>query len=83
MIFELRAGAPWLAEVQASLSSGSRPVRLATRARVGNVLDVVLWLVEGGCDILFCYHHPQQPVQLDPERYEILTLVARRSALSN
>ncbi|MFY8122301.1 MAG: LysR family transcriptional regulator [Burkholderiaceae bacterium] len=70
----------WLAEVQASLSSGSRPVRLATRARVGNVLDVVLWLVEGGCDLLICYHHPQQPVQLDPERYDMLTLDVERLA---
>lgn len=47
---------------------------IESRLRVGNVLDVVLWLVEGGSDILFSYHHPKQPVQLDPERYEILSL---------
>ncbi len=47
---------------------------IESRLRVGNVLDAVLWLVEGGCDILFCYHHPQQPIQLDPERYEVLSL---------
>lgn len=47
---------------------------MESRMRVGNVLDSVLWFVEGGCDVLFCYHHPQQPIQLDPERYEVLTL---------
>lgn len=47
---------------------------LPTKLRVGNVLDVVLWLVEGGCDLLICYHHPQQPIQLDLERYDMLTL---------
>lgn len=44
------------------------------RMRVGNVLDVVLWLVEGACDVLICFHHPQQPVQLDPERFDVLRL---------
>lgn len=58
----------WLGRAQAAVGG------IESRLRAGNVLDVVLWLVEGGCDILFCYHHPQQPVQLDPERYEILTL---------
>lgn len=47
---------------------------LPTKLRVGNVLDVVLWLVEGGGDLLICYHHPQQPIQLDVERYDMLTL---------
>lgn len=44
------------------------------RLKVGNTLDAVLWLVEGTCDILFSYHHPQQPLQLDEERYETLTI---------
>lgn len=58
----------WLGRAQAAVGG------IESRLRAGNVLDVVLWLVEGGCDILFCYHHPQQPVLLDPERYEVLTL---------
>ena len=33
-----------------------------------------LQLVEGGCDLLLCYHHPRQPVQLDPGRYDMLVL---------
>ena len=48
-----------------------------TQLRVGNVLDVVLWLVESGCDMMICYHHPQQPIQLDIERYDMLTLGSR------
>jgi DNA-binding transcriptional LysR family regulator len=31
-------------------------------------------MVEGGCDLLLCYHHPRQPVQLDASRYDMLTL---------
>jgi DNA-binding transcriptional LysR family regulator len=58
----------WLTTLTESLGP------LPTNLRVGNVLDVVLWLVEGGCDLLICYHHPQQPIQLDVERYDMLTL---------
>lgn len=47
---------------------------VVTQLKVGNVLDVVLWLVESGCDMMICYHHPQQPIQLDAERYDMLTL---------
>ena len=39
-----------------------------------NVHDAVLRLVEGSCDLLLAYHHPSQPIQLDPERYEMLAL---------
>ena len=39
-----------------------------------NVHDAVMTMVEGGCDLLLCYHHPRQPVQLDASRYDMLTL---------
>ncbi len=39
-----------------------------------NVHDAVLHLVEGSCDLLLAYHHPSQPLQLNPERYEMLSL---------
>jgi LysR family transcriptional regulator, hypochlorite-specific transcription factor HypT len=39
-----------------------------------NVHDAVMRLVEGGCDVLIAYHHPSQPLQLDAERYELVTL---------
>jgi DNA-binding transcriptional LysR family regulator len=39
-----------------------------------NVHDAVLRLTEANCDLLIAYHHPSQPLQLDPERYEMLTL---------
>jgi DNA-binding transcriptional LysR family regulator len=58
----------WLTSLVAEIGSFS------TQLRVGNVLDVVLWLVEGGCDLLVCYHHAQQPIQLDTERYDVLSL---------
>ena len=39
-----------------------------------NVHDAVLRLVEGSCDLLISYHHDSQPFQLDPGRYEMVTL---------
>ncbi len=39
-----------------------------------NVHDAALRLVEGGCDVLITYHHPSQPLQLDPHRFEMVSL---------
>jgi LysR family transcriptional regulator, hypochlorite-specific transcription factor HypT len=39
-----------------------------------NVHDAMLRLTEGGCDLLIAYHHPSQPLQLPPERYDMLSL---------
>ena len=39
-----------------------------------NVHDAVLQLVEGSCDLLIAYHHSSQPFQLDPARYEMVSL---------
>jgi DNA-binding transcriptional LysR family regulator len=45
-----------------------------TRLLALNVHDAVMTIVEGGCDLLLCYHHPRQPVQLDASRYDMLVL---------
>jgi LysR family transcriptional regulator, hypochlorite-specific transcription factor HypT len=39
-----------------------------------NVHDAVLRLTEGYCDLLIAYHHPSQPLQLNPDRYEMLSV---------
>jgi DNA-binding transcriptional LysR family regulator len=39
-----------------------------------NVHDAAMRLVEGGCDLLISYHHESQPLQLDPGRYQMVTL---------
>ena len=39
-----------------------------------NVHDAVLHFTEGSCDLLMAYHHPSQPLQLNPDRYEMLSL---------
>jgi LysR family transcriptional regulator, hypochlorite-specific transcription factor HypT len=39
-----------------------------------NVHDAVLRLVEASCDLLIAYYHPSQPLQLDAERYEFVSL---------
>lgn len=51
-----------------------------TRLITLNVHDAVLRLTEGGCDLLIAYHHASQPLQLGPERYELLSLGHERLA---
>ncbi|HEY1608061.1 MAG TPA: LysR family transcriptional regulator [Paraburkholderia sp.] len=58
----------WLQRIEAKLG------RVPARLRALNVHDAVLSLVEGGCDLVMGYHHPAQPVTLDPARYDTLTL---------
>ena len=55
-----------------SLSDKFGPLK--SRLIALNVHDAVMRLVEGSCDLLIAYHHDSQPFQLDPGRYEILTL---------
>ena len=47
---------------------------LKSRLIALNVHDAVMQLTEGGCDLLIAYHHASQPLQLNPERYEMLSL---------
>lgn len=58
----------WLMELRRRFGS------VKTRLIALNVHDAVLRLTEGGCDLLIAYHHPSQPLQLDPDRHEMLTL---------
>ncbi|HEY8608705.1 MAG TPA: LysR family transcriptional regulator [Noviherbaspirillum sp.] len=58
----------WMTELESGFGSFN------TRLMALNVHDAVMTLVEGGCDLLLCYHHPRQPVQLDSSRYDMLTL---------
>lgn len=39
-----------------------------------NVHDAMMRLVEGSCDLLIAYHHASQPLQLDTDRYDMVTL---------
>jgi DNA-binding transcriptional LysR family regulator len=55
-----------------ALEAGFGPI--VARLMALNVHDAVMTLVEGGCDLLLCYHHPRQPVQLDASRYDMLVL---------
>jgi DNA-binding transcriptional LysR family regulator len=55
-----------------ALESGFGPI--VARLMALNVHDAVMTIVEGGCDLLLCYHHPRQPVQLDAGRYDMLVL---------
>jgi DNA-binding transcriptional LysR family regulator len=47
---------------------------LKSRLIALNVHDAVMQLTEGGCDLLIAYHHASQPLQLNPDRYEMLSL---------
>ncbi len=48
--------------------------RVKAKLLAANVHDAVMSLVEGNCDLLLCYHHPNQPVQLDESRFEMMVL---------
>lgn len=61
----------WLAALQSRLGPQG-PLR--ARILPANVHDSVLSLVEGNCDLLLCYHHPDLPVELDATRFECLHL---------
>ena len=58
----------WLTSLEQSF--GEIPTRLLAL----NVHDAVMTLVEGGCDLLLCYHHPHQPLLLDPAQYDMITM---------
>lgn len=58
----------WLTEVE------RRAGKIPIKVEAGNTHDVVMQLVEGNCDILMCYHHPYQSIELDNERYEMLVI---------
>lgn len=62
----------WLARLKTEFGE------LPTRLMAGNVHHVVVSLIEGGCDLLLCYHHPSHPVWLDPARFECLSLGSER-----
>ncbi len=47
---------------------------IKSRLMALNVHDAVMRMVEGSCDLLIAYHHAAQPIQLDPDRYEMLHL---------
>jgi DNA-binding transcriptional LysR family regulator len=59
---------PWLNELRPRLP------QLRTRLVALNVHDAAMRLTEGGCDLMIAYHHPSQPLQLSPERYDMLPL---------
>jgi len=58
----------WLMDLRKRLPT------LKSRLIALNVHDAVMRLTEGSCDLLIAYHHPSQPLQLSPDRYEMLSL---------
>ena len=58
----------WLASLRESFGL------VKSRLIALNVHDAAMRLVEGGCDLLIAYHHASQPLQLDPERYDMVVL---------
>ncbi|TSE23036.1 LysR substrate-binding domain-containing protein [Tepidimonas aquatica] len=58
----------WLARLRPHLGM------VKTQLVALNVHDAVLRFTEGGCDLLLAYHHVSQPLELDPQRYDMLTL---------
>lgn len=55
-----------------SLRESCGPIK--SRLIALNVHDAVSRLAEGSCDLLIAYHHAAQPLELDPQRYDMLQL---------
>ncbi len=62
----------WLMDLKKDLRQRFGDVK--TRLTALNVHDAVMRLTEGGCDLLIAYHHASLPLQLAPERYDMLSL---------
>lgn len=43
---------------------------LSSTVALGNIHDLVTALTAGNADIMFCYLSDQQPIELDPDRYD-------------
>lgn len=64
----------WWMDLRKLMDLRKRLPTIKSRLIALNVHDAVLRLTEGHCDLLIAYHHPSQPLQLSPERYEMLSL---------
>jgi DNA-binding transcriptional LysR family regulator len=58
----------WLMELRRNFGD------MKSRLIALNVHDAATRLTEGSCDLLVAYHHASQPLQLSPDRYEMLSL---------
>jgi len=47
---------------------------ISASVQATNVLEGITALVEREADFLVCYHHPQLPMTLDPDRYPFISL---------
>jgi DNA-binding transcriptional LysR family regulator len=55
-------------------ASWSKGRSLSCKVAPGNVHDTVTALVSGAVDLLVCFHHAQQPIHLEAERYDRLVI---------
>jgi len=67
-----------LGRLPAWWANWSHARRLTCHVVPGNVHDTVTSLVAGECDLLLCFHHAQQPVHLDDERFERVLIGTER-----
>ena len=58
----------WVSALRASFG----PIK--SRLIALNVHDAVMRMAEGSCDLLMVYHHSAQPIPLDADRYEMVSL---------
>lgn len=58
----------WLNQVEQAI--GCLPLRI----EACNTHEAVQQMVEGNCDLLMCYQHPQQSIGLDSDRFESMAV---------
>ncbi len=67
-LLALTAVPEWLATLRESRQSVLSSLK--ARLTAHNVHDAVLQFTDGGSDLLICYYHAREPIELDPVRYE-------------
>ena len=53
---------------------------MSVRLLATNVHDAVMALTDGNCDLLMCYYHAYQALELDSKRYAMVSVGDRVAA---
>ena len=66
----------WVSNLKAKLAD--RLPDLSFQLTASNVHDAVLYFTDGASDFLVCYHHSREPIELDPNKFEVRVLGTER-----
>lgn len=68
----------WISTLKSKLAD--RLPDLSFQLTASNIHDAVLYFTDGASDLLVCYHHSREPIELDPAKFEFRHLGVERFA---